>query len=221
MNYFISVVFLVFPIILTATITAFVTDIFANRRDRKKEDREFKNNRKKLATALSSEIKAFKTIYDNATYRLKKDPPQNGGDIKIVRLECNYVVTFDNNTDRLGLLDRKDIPKIISFYMELKSLIDTLMVLATKWENYNEFCNSFKTRIRNEILKIPLDYRKQNYKVGGEICIDNIFARATLRQDVADIHEFAYDIQEEVLKDADNIIQLLEKYNPDKENDTK
>lgn len=126
---------------MTAAATAISVNFFGSIKN-------YFNKRKKLAITLSSEIKAFKTVYDNDrySYRLKKDPPQNGTDIKIVRLECNYVVTFDNNTDKLGLLDEEDISEIISFYMELKSLIDTLMVLATRWERYIESYNTLDSR---------------------------------------------------------------------------
>lgn len=212
MHYFISVVF---PIILTATVTAYVTHIFANRRDRKKEDREFKNDRKKFAIALSAEIKACMSIYNNEEYKLSKELPKDGSEIKIGRIECNYVVTFDNNTDKLGLLDEKDIPQVISFYTRLKSLLDTLMVLATGWERYSEFCNTLKTQVSNEVVKRPNDDF-------SEILTSEFITREQLLKEYVDgIYKFAYDLQEKILKDADNIIQLLEKYNPDKENDTK
>ncbi|WP_196603466.1 hypothetical protein [Pectinatus haikarae] len=173
---------------ITSVFTFAITSGFTICRDRGKEKKDLKQNRSKLAKALYSEIKAFIDMYQE--YKLTKKLPQNGDDIKIVRLECNYVVTFDNNTDKLGILDEDDIPRIIFFYMQLKSLIDTLMVLAERWEKYASYCNA----------NAPTTQAK-------DITIVRI-----LKKNIDDTHKLAFNIQEKVLKDAGEALSALEKY---------
>lgn len=90
--------------------------------------------RRKLAKALKAEISSLIKLYQ--ANKLETALPQEGSDISIVKIECNYLSVFENNTDKIGIFDEDDIAEIISFYMQTKGLIDTLSVLSERWSSY-------------------------------------------------------------------------------------
>lgn len=54
-----------------------------------------------------------------------------------------------NNADKLGLLHEDDVPKIISFYIELKDLVNKLKILYKQCIEYTLY-DKLLSRNRNE-----------------------------------------------------------------------
>ena len=120
--------------VLTSVLAATLTNIGMYIRETYNASKAKKSEQRKLANALHAEVKTLFMLYEKNS--LKPELPLQGSDIAIVRLSCNYLSIFENNTDKIGIFNPEDIACIIELYIGLKGLIDTILVLAERWDKY-------------------------------------------------------------------------------------
>lgn len=172
--------------IISAAAAAIFMNIFMFLRETYIKCDQIETDREKLAKALHSEISTLIDLYRKNP--VSPDTPRQGSDIRIVHLNCNYISVFENNTDKLGLLDKDDISSIITLYIHIKGLMDTLIVFATRWDTYALYSRS----AQNE----P-NYEREN---------------AARLNDVATVHPVALNYQDKVFNEYQNVLNLLDKY---------
>lgn len=112
----------------TALLSAYLTDRYAKSRAKSEQMSEVKAT--KLAICI--ELQTVLNLYESFT--LSPDQPKNGDDIKAVRISYKYNTVYSHNADKLGLMDKKVIESVVTAYTYLASFIDTLTVLADRWE---------------------------------------------------------------------------------------
>jgi hypothetical protein len=158
--------------------------------DKKNLQSATKENKKRLAKALQSELKTLIKIYDHN----KLAPWVDGQDnrVKIVKIDCNYLTVFENNTDKLGALEADDIDKIVEFYTFLKSFIDTLQVLSIRWDEYARYQRAQQANISEVGYATELECRYI---------------------DVKNVHNITLNLQDNILNNCNKIIDILNKYN--------
>lgn len=91
-----------------------------------------KNTIKSTKLAIQTELQTVLNLYES--FKLSPDEPKNGEDIKAVRISYKYNTVYSHNADKLGLMDKKVIESVVTAYTYLASFIDTLTVLADRWE---------------------------------------------------------------------------------------
>lgn len=91
----------------------------------------------------------------------------------------------------MGVLENEDVVKLNSFYLELKILVDSLKLLAKRWERYAMFKRY-----------PPID------KTGAKI-EKEVFIRY---EDVRRTYVETFSVQEKILNSFDEIITMLETY---------
>lgn len=112
----------------TALLSAYLTDRYAKSRAKSEQMSEVKAT--KLAICI--ELQTVLNLYES--FKLSPDEPKNGDDIKAVRISYKYNTVYSHNADKLGLMDKKVIESVVTAYTYLASFIDTLTVLADRWE---------------------------------------------------------------------------------------
>lgn len=101
--------------------------------------RQYKHSKselKKVCLAISVELQTVLNLYES--FKLSPDEPKNGDDIKAVRISYKYNTVYSHNADKLGLMDKKVIKSVVTAYTYLASFIDTLTVLADRWEEMTQ-----------------------------------------------------------------------------------
>lgn len=93
---------------------------------------ETRNNTIALVSGLKAEIMAIKTVYSKVELTKWEEWSHNN----VQSLDEHYTVIYDNSSSRLSLLDKRDIKKIVEFYIHLKAHIDTLRVLSRIQKEY-------------------------------------------------------------------------------------
>lgn len=139
--------------------------------------------RQNLAKAIHSEISTLVGIYRQM--ELTETPPQSGKNIKIAYLTQNYISVYENNLDKIGILDNGDIKEVVKLYICIKALIDSHIYLSKRWEMYAQY-----TRDPNSIPK----------------------EEAMKKNDVNSAHRAALEYQKEIYKLYPDILKRLEKY---------
>lgn len=114
--------------VLSAVISAWFTNVYAEQRDYKRQQSQLQATR----LAICIELQAVLNLYES--FKLSPDEPKNGDDIKAVRISYKYNTVYSHNADKLGLMDKKVIESVVTAYTYLASFIDTLTVLADRWE---------------------------------------------------------------------------------------
>lgn len=149
--------------VIGAVIGALLTNIVIYIREEWiSKPKQKKREQKKLATALYAESESLMTLYE--PNKLENKVPENGSDIKNVRISCNYIAVFENNTDKIGILNTADIKSIIDLYITIKALIDTLLVLADRWELHATSSRHPQQFNSNE-LDMQLEDVRNTYKI--------------------------------------------------------
>lgn len=158
------------------------------------EEREQKRiARQNLAKAIYSEISTLVEIYKQM--ELTETPPQVGTDLKIAYLTQDYISVYENNLDKIGILDTDDIEEIVKLYICIKALIDSHIYLAKRWEMYAQY-----TRELNKIPKEEKTKEEQRKK-----------------EDVNSAHRAALGYQKEIYKLYPGVLDRLKEYDTTKE----
>ena len=108
--------------------SAYLTDRYAKSRTKSEQLSQLQATK----LAISAELQTVLNLYESFTLSL--DEPKNGDDIKAVRISYKYNTVYSHNADKLGLMDKKVIESVVTAYTYLASFIDTLTVLADRWE---------------------------------------------------------------------------------------
>ena len=179
---------IIVPPALTSCLTSYLSAYFLRKNDDKNKFDTLNKERRNLAKALHTEISTLVKMYDKI--KLENKSPENGSDIKVAFISQNYIAVYENNLDKLGILENEDISHIIEFYMYCKYLIDSLKYLAQRWEQ----C---------------ISYQRENYPI-TDPNIDNELKRKYI--DVDTDYKAALAGQEKVFTLHRNILERLEKY---------
>ena len=110
------------PPALTSFLTSYLSAYFLRKNDDKNKLDTLNKERRNLAKALHTEISTLVKMYDKM--KLENKLPEKGSDIKVAFISQNYIAVYENNLDKLGILESDDISYIVEFYMYCKSLID-------------------------------------------------------------------------------------------------
>lgn len=140
-------------------------------------------SRQNLAKAIHSELSALMEIYKQM--ELSETPPKSGEDLTIAHLTQNYISVYENNLDKIGILDKDDIEVIIKLYIGIKGLIDSHIYLAKRWEMYAQY-----TREPNKIRQ------EEDLK----------------KEDVNSAHRAVFRYQEKIYDLFPDVLGRLEKY---------
>lgn len=125
------------PPILTSFFTSYLSAHFLKKNDNDNKTENLNKERQNLAKALHTEIFILVKMYEEI--RLPENPPKTGDEIKVAYISQNYISVYENNLNKIGILDKDDIPKIIEFYMCVKYLIDSLQLLSKRWEVFTQY----------------------------------------------------------------------------------
>lgn len=158
-------------------------------RERQTRKTLLKNKKKQVATVLIGELKSLRDMY--SLKRLKEGLPQDGPDIPVGFIGENYLAVYDHLIEKLGVLDDEDVVKLNAFYLNLKMLVDSLKILAERWERYVMFKRY-----------PPIDKQRNEIEIEINIRYD----------DVCRTYLEAFDIQEKAMNGFDEIITMLEVY---------
>ena len=123
-----------FAAIVAAAGTSWGTAYFMRANDSGKSEIAARDEQIRLARALHSEVTAFMEIYK--TVQLPETAPDKESEHKSYRLEQNYAAVYENNADRIGILNELDIPNIVSLYSYMNALADSLSILSERWDKY-------------------------------------------------------------------------------------
>lgn len=146
--------------------------------------------KKRLARALNAELKTLLFIYDKS--KLDQWDDTKPVQTKIAKIDFNYLIVFESNTDKLGLFDSDEIDEIVKFYTFLKSFIETLQVLAMRWEEYARYSRVSHPNIPHELY---------------------LQEKQFLYIDVKSVHEEVFKLQDEIINIyLYKIEPLLKKY---------
>ena len=176
------------PPALTSFLTSYLSAYFLRKNDDKNKLDTLNKERRNLAKALHTEISTLVKMYDKM--KLENKLPEKGSDIKVAFISQNYIAVYENNLDKLGILESEDISYIVEFYMYCKSLIDSLKYLAQRWEQY-------------------VSYQRKNYPTTDKNIADELHRKYI---DVKTAYEAALAGQEKVFTLHRNILERLEKY---------
>lgn len=162
-----------------------------------KLDIEKKRQCRVVATALLAEINSISERYFHATSGgITFNMTQiNGESCTIMELEVtqNYFCVFENNTDRIGFMDTKDVADVVDFYVTAKGLIDTYSALGAKNTKYIE--------------------AQFNYYIQGKV--DNVNVNMILNNWFLELPKHMavlYDLQKITFEKADKVKKRLKKY---------
>ena len=173
--------------ILSGLCGCVLTSIFTIWNDNRKIEKSIDIKRNNLAKAIHTELSTLLEIYDKM--KLKETMPQQGDDIAIAKISQNYISVYENNLDKIGILDNEDVKYIVQLYTYIKSLIDSLICLADRWEDYAKYTRELNANDKEKILKL---------------------------HDVMTANKAAYYCQEKVFTLFPNVLDRLEKYNQKK-----
>jgi len=158
-------------------------------RERQTRKTLLKNKKKQVATVLMGELKSLRDMY--SLKRLKEGLPQDGPDIPVGFIGENYLAVYDHLIEKLGVLENEDVVKLNAFYLNLKMLVDSLKILAERWERYVMFKRY-----------PPIDKQRNEIEIEINIRYD----------DVCRTYLEAFAIQEKAMSGFDEIITMLEVY---------
>ena len=126
-----------FAAIVAAAGTSWGTAYFMRANDSGKNEVATRDEQIRLARALHSEVAACMEIYKSA--QLPDTAPNKEDEHKSYRLEQNYAAVYENNADRIGILNETDIPNVVSLYTYMNALGDSLAILSERWDKYAEY----------------------------------------------------------------------------------
>lgn len=109
----------------------FALNCIWNKRQEKNRQLQAKES---LRHAICTEMITLRNIYE--PMKLHNKTPESGDDIHVVSLSQSYTIVFDSNADKLGTLDDSESITIITAYIKIKALMDTLLVYSARWEQY-------------------------------------------------------------------------------------
>ena len=168
-----------FAAIVAAAGTSWGTAYFMQSSDSGKKEMATRDEQIRLARALHSEITAFMEIYK--TVQLPDTAPEKESEHKSYRLEQNYAAVYENNADKIGLLNETDIPNIVSLYSYMNALADSLSILSERWDKYAEYVANLEPpedpEDEEEVAKMNADLTKRFAEVR------NAYADAHIYQD--------------------------------------
>ncbi len=160
-------------VVFSGLLGSILTMIFTKFYDDCRQKKNFKIEQKNLAKALKTEISVLVKMYQKI--KLPENPPNNGSNLNVAYISQNYISVYENNTNRLGILNSDDIPKIIELYMCIKYLIDSLQWLSQRWEIYSRYGRTPNYSSKELILKGVDVENAYNAAREGEKIIFNLY----------------------------------------------
>ena len=155
-------------VVLSAWLTSYLTAKFMKNNDDKKRETDITNHRQALIKALHAELVNFREIYD--VIALLPDLPWNGSKVTVSHISQQYIAVYENQLNKIGILDKGDIPYIIRLYVNIKVLIDVRHQL-------NEICKEYNDYTRKMVAdpsKSPLGKMLDTYKLALQYQ-DNVY----------------------------------------------
>ena len=173
--------------ILSAWLTSFLTAKYLKVNDNKNREASIANSRCSLANALHAELINFYKIYEDI--KLPHELPFYGGDVALSHISQRYITVYEGQLNKLGILDKADLPNIIKLYIYIKALIDSRNQL-------------------NDICKEHINYERKKIADPSKSPYGNML----------DAYKIALKYQEEVYILYPDVLKQLKKYDTSKEN---
>lgn len=159
------------------------------------------DNRNKCRIVASSILAEVIGIFDRyilitqgiTSSRLEVGQYDEGSSEMILEISQNYFIVFENNADRIGFMDHKDVAAVIDFYISAKGLADTYTSMCQRHSQYN---------------KIKFDV----YKEGKQNDENIVCMMEEMRNDFQENMKHIRYQQEIALNKAQNASVILSKY---------
>ena len=114
--------------LLTALGATYASHRWTMRRERQNEEKKSKAERAYLASAIANELEGLFDRYMKTIGVRLENAKTAEGFKGITSPGFNYFVTYDSNTNKLGMLKKEDALTVSKFYIQSKGHLDNLRI---------------------------------------------------------------------------------------------